>query len=79
MQSVINKLKQYLSDEINLDELNTYFQENVPFCGMSSIEEARLAADLTVVGELTPEQKEDELMDEKTFKAKLQEFLKQIT
>lgn len=78
MQDVINRLKQYLSDEINLDDLNTYFRENVPYSGKNWIEDVRLAADLTVEGELSSEQKEDELIDEKTFKIKLTKLLKSI-
>lgn len=78
MQDVINRLKQYLSGDLNLDDLNTYFRKNVPYSGNNWIEDVRLAADLTVEGELTPEQKEDELIDEKTFKTKLSELLKSI-
>ncbi len=78
MQNVKNKLTAYLNNEISLEALNTYFSKNVPYSGDNWIEDIRIAADLTVEGELTPEQKEDELIDEKTFKNKLKNLLKYI-
>ena len=78
MQNVRNKLIEYLNNDISLKELNTYFSENVPYSGDNWVEDVRLAADLTIEGELTPEQKEDELINEKTFKDKIQNLLKHI-
>ena len=78
MQNVKHKLIEYLNNDISLKELNTYFSENVPYSGANWVEDVRLAADLTVKGELTPEQKEDELIDEKTLKNKIQNLLNHI-
>lgn len=78
MQNVKNKLTEYLNNEISLEELNTYFRKNVPYSGNNRVEDVRIAADLTVEGELTPEQKEDELIDESTLKKQIQNLLKDI-
>ncbi len=76
MQNVKNEVEKYLNNEINLSELNTYFRKNVPFSPDTVIEDIRLDADLTVEGELTQEQKEDELISENELKEKLKEYLK---
>jgi len=78
MQSVKNEIEKYLNNNINLSELNTYFRKNVPFSPDTIIEDIRLDADLTVEGELTDEQKEDELISENELKEKLKEYLKAL-
>jgi len=78
MQNVKNEIEKYLNNKINLSELNTYFRENVPFSPDGVIEDIRLDADLTVEGELTQEQKEDELISENELKEKLKEYLKAL-
>lgn len=75
MQNVKNEIEKYLNNEINLSELNTFFRKNVPFSPNSIIEDIRLDADLTVEGELTQQQKEDELICEDELKTKLKEYL----
>lgn len=78
MQSVKNKIEEYLNDKINLLDLNTYFRQNVPFSPNTAIENMRVYADMTVEGELSQNDIEDELISEQTLKEKLKKYLKKL-
>lgn len=78
MQKTKNEIEKYLNNKISLSQLNDYFRKNVPFSSDSIIEEIRLEADLTVEGELTQEQKEDELISENDFRKNLKEYIKKL-
>ena len=78
MQNVKNKIQEYLDNKIDLNELNIFFRQNVSFSDNEAIENARLDADIAVVGELTEQDKEDELISESELKENLKEYLKQI-
>lgn len=78
MQSVKNKIEEYLNNKINLSDLNIYFRQNVPFSPNTAVENMRVYADMTVEGELSQSDIEDELISEQTLKEKLKKYLKKL-
>lgn len=78
MQSVKNKIEEYLNNKINLSDLNIYFRQNVPFSPNTAIENMRVYADMTVEGKLSQSDIEDELISEQILKEKLKKYLKKL-
>lgn len=78
MKQLKEQLNKYLKGETDIDALNQYFVDEVPFSPDSGIEDLRLYADLTIEGELTEQDRKDQLISEKELKQKIKEYLKNL-